>query len=149
MLLFAAALVTSVTPTATAADRPWTLVSGRHVAIIGQQSPKSLRRMAVELEQFRASLGSLVSDARQPPPALVYVFDSQRALEPFVPLYQGRPAALEGYCHCGAGACVNFIAASLTGYSGASAILLHEYAHLVLGNAVRRVPVWINEGLAE
>jgi tetratricopeptide (TPR) repeat protein len=144
-----AAIVVALTLTGTAGERRWTLINGRNVTIAGQQSPKALRRIAVELEQFRAALGSLVGQAGQPPPTLVYVFDNHRALEPFVPLSQGRPAALDGYCHCGAGADINFIAASLTGYTGASAIIFHEYTHLFLSHAVRSLPVWLNEGLAE
>jgi len=149
VFFFAAAVVVALTLTGTAAERPWTLIHGHNVTIAGQQSPKALRRIAVELEQFRKALGSLVREAGQPPPTLVYLFDNHRALEPFVPLYQGRPAALDGYCHCGAGADINFIAASLTGSTGASAIIFHEYTHLLIGHAVPGVPVWLNEGLAE
>ena len=147
--LFGTALVATLGLTGAAAERPWTLVRSHNVTIAGQQSPKALRRIAVEIEQFRAALASLFTDVAQPPPSLVYLFDDHRALEPFVPLYQGRPAALDGYCHCGARADVNFIAASLSGNTGTSAIVFHEYTHLVLGHAVEGVPVWLNEGLAE
>ena len=132
-----------------AAERPWTLTRGRNVTIVGQQSPKALRRIAVEIEQFRTALGSLVSDEGRLMPTVVYVFDNRRDLEPFLPLHQGRAAALDGYCHCGPDTDINFIAASVAGYAGASAIIFHEYTHLLVRDTWRGVPVWLNEGLAE
>jgi len=33
-----------------AADRPWTLIRSEHLALIGQQSSKTLQRIAVDLE---------------------------------------------------------------------------------------------------
>jgi hypothetical protein len=89
----AAALALSTTPLH-AAERPWTLVRGQAVTVVGQQPPNALREIAVEIEQFRATLGAAIREARQPPamPTLVYTFDDRKAMEPFVPLYHGRPA---------------------------------------------------------
>src|SRR5262249_6039616 len=67
----------------------------------------------------------------------------------YVPLYNGKPAVLGGYCHCGSSEDVNFIVAAKARYSESSAIIFHEYAHLLLHNAVRDGPLWLNEGLAE
>jgi tetratricopeptide (TPR) repeat protein len=137
--------------TARAGERPWNLIRGSHVTIVGQQSPKTLRQIAVEIEQFRFTLGAAIHGAAQPPamPTVVYTFDDRKALEPFVPLYRGRPAALGGYCLCGGTADANLIVASLAGYADASAIIFHEYTHLLIRNAASAIPVWLNEGLAE
>jgi tetratricopeptide (TPR) repeat protein len=142
-------LVLVLPGTTAAAERPWTIIPGRHVTIVGQQSPKALRRIATEIEQFRAAVGDVFRGAGAPMPTLVYIFDNRRAMEPFVPLHDGRPAALDGYCHCGAGADVDFIVASVAGYAGAPPIVFHEYTHLLVHDAVREVPVWLDEGLAE
>jgi tetratricopeptide (TPR) repeat protein len=131
--------------------RSWQLIRGRNVVVIGQQSAKALRDVAVEIEQFRMVIGNLLRGAKQPlpMPTLVYLFDDENALKPFVPLYNGKPAVLGGYCHCGSSDDVNFIVAGLARYSESSAIIFHEYAHLLVHNAARDVPVWLNEGLAE
>ncbi len=127
------------------------MLRGANVVVIGQQSPKTLRGIAVDIEQFREVVGGFVRGGRQTPPmpTLVYAFDDRKALEPFVPLYQGKPASLGGYCHCGSVSDVNFIAVNLSSYADASVIIFHEYTHLLLRNAVSGIPVWLNEGLAE
>ena len=134
-----------------AADRPWTEIRGADVIVFGQQSPRTLRDVAVQIEQFRAVVGQLIAGARQPQslPTEVYLFDTERAMRDYVPLYQGRPAALTGYCHCGAPDEISVIVAALSQYRESTSIIYHEYTHLLMRNALRDVPVWLNEGLAE
>jgi tetratricopeptide (TPR) repeat protein len=150
--VLAALLVSlAMVPAVRAAARPWRLIRGTNVIVVGQRSPRALRTIAVELEQFRIAVGGLVRGARQPlsVPTTVYTFDDRKSLEPFVPLRDGRPATLGGYCICGPATDVNVIAVSLAGYDDASRIVFHEYAHLLLRNAAPNVPLWLNEGLAE
>lgn len=144
-------LLACVAAPARAAERPWRLIRGHAVTVVGQQSPRVLRAIAVEIEQFRATLAAAIRDARQPPamPTVVYAFDDRGAMEPFVPLYRGKPAALGGYCLCGGTADANLIVANLASYAESSAIIFHEYAHLLIRNAAHTIPVWLNEGLAE
>jgi tetratricopeptide (TPR) repeat protein len=132
-----------------AADRPWTLLRSEHLTVIGQESPKTLQRIAVELEQFRAVVGGLIQHAQRPLPlpTHVYVFDSRRQLQPFQPVRGGRVASLGGYFHHDAE--VNEIALALEGYDDSAPVVFHEYTHLLVANAARSVPVWLNEGLAE
>jgi tetratricopeptide (TPR) repeat protein len=134
-----------------AAERPWTEIRGRNVIVFGQQPPRTLRGIAIQVEQFRAVVGRLIRGARQTQsiPTEVYLFDNDRVMQPYLPLYQGRPAALTGYCHCGASDEISVIVASLANYAESSSIVYHEYAHLLIRNAVRDLPVWLNEGLAE
>ena len=149
--LTALVLATSLASPAIAADRPWRVIRGRNVEVFGQQSPRTLREIALELEQFRVVLGNLVRGARQPQPlpTEVYIFDDYEAMKPFVPLYLGKPAALGGYCHCGGVDQASLIVAALSQYSDSSEIIYHEYSHLLLQNAMTTIPVWFNEGLAE
>jgi tetratricopeptide (TPR) repeat protein len=150
ILVTLAALVASVISTA-AAPRPWTLIRGQNVIVIGQQPAKRLRGVALEIEQFKAALGGLMRGAAEPLPlaTVVYTFDDRKALEPFVPLYQGKPAALGGFCHCGTGAEGSFIAVNLSSDPESSRIIFHEYTHLLVRQATRSLPLWLNEGLAE
>ncbi|HZP47947.1 MAG TPA: tetratricopeptide repeat protein [Vicinamibacterales bacterium] len=149
--LFVMLLAAAVPSTLGAAERPWRVIRGRNVEVFGQQSPRTLRDIAVELEQFRVVLGNLVRGARQPQalPTEVYIFDDYEAMKPFVPLYQGRPASLGGFCLCTSPDGGSIIVASLSRYSDSSEIIYHEYSHLLLSNVMTTVPVWFNEGLAE
>ena len=132
-----------------AADQPWTLIRGEHATVIGHQSARTLRDVAVQIEQFRAVLGSLIPNAQRPLPlpTVVYVFDTGRDMQPFVPIYNGKPTALGGYFHHDAE--VNYIALELGGFEASARLVYHEYTHLLLANATGSLPVWLNEGLAE
>ena len=145
----AIAVVLAIAAGAAAADPPWTLLRSEHLTVIGQESSKTLRRIAVELEQFRAVVGGLIQHAQRPLPlpTHVYVFDSRKQLQPFQPVRGGRVAALGGYFHHDAE--VNDIALALEGYDESAPVVFHEYTHLLVANAARSVPVWLNEGLAE
>src|SRR5205809_234764 len=149
--LAAALLVFCVTTFGAAAGRAWRSIRGRDVIVFGQQSAGRLRDLAVEIEQFRLVVAELIHGARQPPPlpTLVFAFDDPRSLQPYVPLYRGKPISLAGFCHCGSADDVSVIAASLSGAAESSSIVFHEYAHLLIRNAAGGVPLWLNEGLAE
>ncbi|HMF96933.1 MAG TPA: tetratricopeptide repeat protein, partial [Vicinamibacterales bacterium] len=64
-----------------------------------------------------------------------------------LPLYKGKPAGMAGYFAQGHDS--NYIVLSLEGFDESAAITYHEYTHLLMKNAVRSLPVWLNEGLAE
>jgi hypothetical protein len=80
-------------------------------------------------------------------PTVVFVFGERKSLQPIVPLYQGRPISLAGYL--GQSDDLNIMALSLEGFEESAAVAFHEYTHLLVQNAVRFMPVWLNEGLAE
>ena len=144
------ALLACLAVPARAGDRPWHLVRGHDITVVGQQSPKTLRAIAIEIEQFRLTLGAAIRAAQRPAmPTILYAFEDRKAMEPFIPLYRGKPAMLGGYCLCGGTADANLIVASLESYADSSAIIFHEYTHLLIRNAAHTVPVWLNEGLAE
>jgi tetratricopeptide (TPR) repeat protein len=144
------AIVLLVTASAmSAADRPWTIVHSRNLAVIGELPSKTLAGIALELEQFRTVLGGLISNAQRPLPAptRVYVFATRKEMEPFLPLYNGKPGSMAGYFQHDEE--VNDIALSLEGYEESARIVFHEYTHLLLKNAARSLPLWLDEGLAE
>jgi tetratricopeptide (TPR) repeat protein len=145
LLLAGLVVVTS----AIAAAPRWSSVHSESLTVIGDTGPGDLRDVARRLEQFRLALGNVVADAKRPPtlPTLVYVFGSRSALQPFLPLRDGRPAALRGYFHRDADGYA--IAMSVDDHDEeASSIVFHEYAHLLLQRG-RTLPIWLNEGLAE
>jgi tetratricopeptide (TPR) repeat protein len=144
-----AALALAIAATIHAAGPPWTMIRSEHLTLIGQQSPKTLQRIAIDLEQFRVVLGGLIQNAQRPlpVPTHVYVFDSRKELQPFLPIRNGRVASLGGYFHHDGD--VNDIALALEGYDESVTIVFHEYTHLLVRNAAKSIPVWLSEGLAE
>jgi tetratricopeptide (TPR) repeat protein len=75
-------------------------------------------------------------------------FPKHEALEPFLPLYQGKPANLAAFFHRGSDE--NLIALCLSG-RGAESLdsVFHEYTHLLLRHNDLFWPLWLNEGMAE
>jgi len=141
-------IAASVVPAA-AADRPLTVIHSQNLTVVGQPSAKTLRGIALQLEQFRAVVGGLISNAQRPlpVPTTVYVFATHKDLEPFIPLYNGKPASLGGYFFHDDYA--NTIALQLEGFDEGAQIVFHEYTHLLVHNAARSLPLWLDEGLAE
>src|SRR5262245_17989284 len=117
--------------------------------LIGDQSASTLRDVAVQLEQFRAVVAGLIHNANRPPalPTVVYVFGTRKAMEPYQPLTRSKSAALAGYFQRDQD--LNALAISLEGFDESTSVAYHEYTHLLVDNAVRSLPVWLNEGLAE
>jgi hypothetical protein len=92
-LLFAFA-----TGLASAGSGRWLLVKGENLVVLGQQPAGELRDMAVLLEQFRAAVAIILPSAQHlSVPTNVYIFDTLKDLEPFVPIYKGKPVDVAGY----------------------------------------------------
>ena len=147
-VLFAlAALLLRAAPSS--AEARWNILTSGALTILGDQSPATLRDVALQIEQFRFVVGGLIPNADRPLsiPTVVFVVGSRKALEPLVPLYKGKPAAAGGYF--GQGQDSNYIVLCLEGYDESTRITYHEYTHLLVRNAVKTLPVWLNEGLAE
>lgn len=131
------------------AETKWTMVRTPTLTVIGDQSPATLRDIAIQLEQFRTVVAGLIAGANRPPslPTNVFVFGTRAAMRPYLPMANGRIASLAGYFQRDGD--VNTIALTVERMDESAAIAYHEYAHLLLGSAVRTLPVWLNEGLAE
>jgi hypothetical protein len=76
----------------------------------------------------------------------VIVFPNDKAFLPFKPQYQGKPKPVAGYA--AAGRDLNYIA-MLSAGEVSERVIFHEYTHMILANAIARVPLWLNEGLAD
>jgi tetratricopeptide (TPR) repeat protein len=136
-------------PSALAAEPRWTMVRTPSLTVVGDQSPGRLRDVAIQIEQFRSVLAGVIHNADRPLslPTIVFVFGERKSMQPYVPLYNGKPAQIAGYFHHEFDA--NVMVLSLEGFEESAAIVYHEFAHLLVANAVRSVPTWLDEGLAE
>jgi tetratricopeptide (TPR) repeat protein len=147
--LFLATLTVASSATAFAAEPRWTMVRTPSLTVIGDQSPATLRDVAAQIEQFRTVVASLITNADRPLslPTIVFVFGDRKSIQPFVPLYKSKPLEVGGYFQGGSDA--NVMLLSLEGFEEAASVIFHEYTHLLVRNAVRSLPTWLNEGLAE
>ena len=132
-------------------SRDWKRLRTPNLTVIGNAGNSELRRVALEIERFRLALGSFAPSMRldSPLPTTVVVFSDDRAFTPYKPRARGRPIDwVAGYFaplpeqHR--------IVMSGTGRRDITFhVIFHEYTHLLVNQNVRRLPLWLNEGLAE
>jgi tetratricopeptide (TPR) repeat protein len=127
----------------------WTQLQSENFLFIGDASEGQIRRVAERLEQFRDVLLTVLprASAQSAVPTIVMVFDEERSISPVAPLFRGRPVEVAGYFL--AGADVNYITVNAEDLERAVPTIFHEYAHFLINENQGRVPVWVNEGLAE
>jgi tetratricopeptide (TPR) repeat protein len=132
-----------------AAPSRWTRLRTPNFILLGENGDRPLRRVGERLEQFREVFARVFPSTRQtlPSPAIVYVFGSERAYQPFMPLFNGKRVDVGGYFQGTAGA--YYITLDTEAGDRAYPVIFHEYVHLLVGNAQADVPVWFSEGLAE
>jgi hypothetical protein len=144
-----AALLCVLLAIATPASAAWRRIDTPNFIVVGDVSARELRATAAKFEGFHEALRRVLpsSTTTAPVPTVVIVFPNDAAFMPFKPQYQGKPrVGVAGYA--AAGRDVNYIAMLSAGEAG-DRVIFHEYAHMILANAVARVPLWLNEGLAE
>ena len=130
------------------ASAAWRRVDSPNFIVAGDLNAGDLSAIARKFEVFSETLRRVLRSAAvtSPVPTVVIVFPNDEAFTPYKPLYQGRAKAfLAGYA--AAGRDVNYIAMVNEG-EATDRVIFHEYTHMVVANAVARVPVWLNEGLA-
>ena len=127
----------------------WVRVDTPHFVVFGQASEKTTAAVATEFERFRDAIGRVLPLAvvESPVPTIVVLFDTQANLAPYAPRFNGKPIELAGYFQ--GTETDNVIALSLEKRDEALRIVFHEYTHLVISGTARRMPIWVNEGLAE
>ena len=133
----------------TDADARWTRLRTAHFQFIGDAPAGQIREVAEKLEQFREVMVRALPGATvvSPVPTVVIVFATDRALTPVKPLFRGSTIEVAGYYQSGED--LNYIALNGEYTDQALLTIFHEYAHALVGDTLGRVPVWVNEGLAE
>ena len=131
------------------AEEPWIKVTADHFTILTPAGETVARKWAIELEQFRRGLQEIFP---APPerlrPVTVVLFKNDRAMEPFVPLENGRPAKIGGFFVRAND--VNTIMVSLARNAKETRhVILHEAVHWHAGAREGVLPLWLDEGLAE
>jgi tetratricopeptide (TPR) repeat protein len=142
-----AALVVCPAVPATAAD--WMRLKSANFTVEGDVGERQLREVARRFEEFRAVFGRLLPNARlvTPTPLTVVVFAFDREFKPVRPLFGGKP--VEGVGFALGSPVGTSVAICLEAGPRAYPFIYHEYGHLLINNAVSRLPLWASEGLAE
>lgn len=134
---------------ATAKDA-WVGVRSPHYLLVGDTTESELREVAIRFEQFRNAFAQLfpASGLSSSVPTTVVVFKDYDSYKDFRPLYQGKPTEFISYFQSGLD--VNYIALPLDKDRESLYVkLFHESVHLLIDSQSRRVPDWLNEGLAQ
>jgi len=142
-------VVTSATRATTARDG-WVGVRSPHYLLVGDTTESELREVAIRFEQFRNAFSQLfpASGLSSSVPTTVVVFKDFESYKDFRPLYQGRPTEFISYFQSGLDS--NYIALPLDRDRESLYVkLFHESVHLLIDSQSRRVPDWLNEGLAQ
>ena len=128
-------------------QRPWFEARTLHFHIYSCGATQEVARLAARLEQFREAYSSLAgAQAVASPPIVVMAFPDQQSMQPFLPLYQGKPAHLTAFFKPGSDE--NLIVLPLGGSVSLEAVF-HEYTHLLLRHNDPFWPLWLKEGMAE
>lgn len=133
-----------------AAER-WLVGRTDHFEVFSSGSEAETRRILTALEQFRAYfLASFPLRGASEPRTTIFLFDSDRAFRPYKPLYEGKPKDVAGYFLGGTDEVVIALTTDLPDPDqDPTGIIYHEYVHLLLHVRDAKLPVWINEGMAE
>src|SRR3712207_5906056 len=137
---------------ALAEQEPWARFRTKSFLLVSNARERDVRRVGARLERLRELLPRLLPAGEVPHesvPITVMVFRDDASYAPFKPLYEGRPAEVDGYFQ--SSIYVDYITLSVGDLSAQSldALVTHEYVHLLVKNNFRGAPLWFNEGLAE
>lgn len=148
LLLPAAAATPATTPRVPPVRGNWLRVRTANFTLYGDATEAKIKDVGLEMEKLRAVLASFKNgEARSPVPTVVLVFRDITQLDPYRPLYKGKPkpmGALFLQGHDG-----NFVALSAGWNLDARPFIYHEYLHDFMRSNFLPQPLWYEEGLAE
>ena len=132
-------------------QRQWFEVRTAHFNIYSCGAVQKVYKLAGRLEQFCKAYSQLAgTQSVDSPPIVVMAFPNREALQPFLPLYQGKPSNLAAFFAHGMDE--NLIVLSLPEAGSADPgmdVIFHEYSHLLFRRNDQIWPLWLKEGMAE
>jgi len=129
--------------------RQWFETRTAHFNVYSCGTAPEVCRVAGQLEQFREAYGLMAgANAVASPPIVVMAFPDLETMQPFLPLYEGKPANLAGFFKPSTDE--NLIVLALSGTNPtAMSTIFHEYDHLLMRGNDPVWPPWLQEGMAE
>lgn len=140
-------VVAALAATSVHAADGWVLARSANFVVVGDAGESSVRRVAREFEVFRELLRSVLNvRGENTRPLVIVALKDQAGLDRLLPRHpKGRVAGIFV-----SGADVHHIALRTDlAAEHAYSVVFHEYVHLLVRTHFRRVPLWLNEGLAE
>ena len=132
-------------------SREWKRLTTPNLTVVGNAREGDLRRAGLEMERFRRALGGFSSALRldSPVPTTVVVFRDDSAFTPFKPRFRGKVNDnVAGYFS--AQAYVNYMVMAPSDWREFTMrVIFHEYTHYIVNRNFKRIPGWLNEGLAD
>ncbi len=127
----------------------WNRVDTAHFTLFADAATARAREIGLELEKLRAVLATFLPSASQnaPVPTQVFVFKSDAALDPYKPLYKGKPTGATGFFQGTPEG--NFIALTASWNADPRPVVFHEFLHYFLHSNFPPQPLWYDEGLAD
>src|SRR5215468_10170952 len=110
-------------------QRQWFEMRSAHFVTYSCGPTQEVARLTARLEQFREAYSLLAgAQAVASPPIVVMAYPDQEAMQPFLPLYKGKPASITAFFKPGSDE--NLIVLPLD-ISVSLAAVFHEYTHLL------------------
>jgi tetratricopeptide (TPR) repeat protein len=131
-------------------EEPWIELRSQNFRLISNAGPRKTEEIALSLERFRILLKRLrpASRLQAPVPTRVVVFKNERAFRPYKQWRRGGDKGLLGFFLSDQTG--NFIAMNAFPEGGdALPVVYHEFTHFYVRHNFERLPLWVNEGLAE
>jgi tetratricopeptide (TPR) repeat protein len=134
---------------ARASEETWVKAVTEHFTILTPAGEPVARKWAIELEQFRRGLQhAMPVPVERLRPVTVVLFKNDRAMEPFMPVDNGRTIRIGGFFVRAND--INTIMLSISGNADETRhVIFHEAVHWHLSAREGFIPVWLGEGLAE
>jgi tetratricopeptide (TPR) repeat protein len=132
-----------------AARESWIEVKTAHLTLFGNADARTVIETGSRLEKLLHVLSTTTSGMKTNPPVPVQVFVFRNG-DDFIPYKMGesgKPMNLAGYCIRGHDGI--FMAIDASAPQGSASVTYHEFIHFFLHNNFSRLPVWLDEGLAE
>ena len=149
--LVAALFLVLLNPNEGIAKDTWVRIQSKNFTLVSNASQGDAGKFITKLEQFRSALSIIFprTNLQTPVPTLVILFKTDDDFHPFKPRVKGKiKDEVGGYFL--ARDHMNYVVLEANNQSASPyEIIFHEYEHYVLHNNVDRLPVWLDEGLAE
>lgn len=132
-------------------SRDWKRLKTPSLTVIGNAADRDLRRTAEEIERFRVAIRALAptTPMSSPLPMVAVVFRDDSALTPFKPRPRGKPTDNVA-AYFAALPDINYIVlAPNEDREFTYRVIFHEYTHFLVYRGAARLPMWLNEGLAD
>lgn len=120
-----------------------------HFALITDGPMPVANQLSLELEVFRQTVSKFLGLPREQRTRVnVYLWATRERFEEFRPPAESKTKDLAGF-HVTDGFTHVLMVRLMPDLAQTREVMFHEYTHLLTSRLFRRVPVWMNEGLAE